>query len=366
MNLILLNSNIFVPVIIIGILFLVTLLIIAVDKLVGGSTTKTITINKKNQIAVVGNDTVLNTLSDHKINLPSSCAGKATCGTCKFRLITPHSEPRPTELPFLNKEERESGVRLSCQVKVADNMEIELAESLLSAGKFQTKVVHVEQLTHDIKLVRFELLDGKTVSFRPGQFVEIMIPGFEESRAYSIASNPKHSNYIELIIRQVYKGVATTFVHKAMNVGDKITMIGPYGDFYLNEDSNREIIAIAGGSGMAPMKSIIEYLVDQDMPRKMTYFFGALQVRDLFYTEELKQIEKEYPNFKYVPALSKKADTDEWDGEEGLITEVLDRHMGDLSNVEAYLCGSAGMINACIAVLLKHGMKEENISFDKF
>lgn len=358
--------NYFVPAILIGILFIVTLIIIGVDKLVGGSVPKTITINKDTQIAVVGNDTVLNTLSNNKINLPSSCAGKATCGTCKFRLITPHSEPRVTELPFLNKEERESGVRLSCQVKVSDNMEIQLAESLLSANSFNTKVVHVEELTHDIKLVRFELLDGHTVNFKPGQFVEIMIPGFEESRAYSIASNPKHTNYVELIIRQAYKGIGTTFVHKAMRVGDTLKMIGPYGDFYLNEESNRDIIAIAGGSGMAPMRSIIDYLVDQDMPRKTTYFFGALSGKDLFYTDEFKDIEKMYDNFKYVPALSAKTEDDDWDGEEGLITEVLDRHMGDLSNTEAYLCGSAGMINACIKVLLDHGMPEENISFDKF
>lgn len=357
---------IFVPAILIGVLILVTLLIIAVEKLVGSNQPKTITINKRTQIPVVGSDTVLNTLSDHKINIPSSCAGKATCGTCKFRLINPHREPRPTELPFLNKEERESGVRLSCQVKVSEDMEIELPESLLSAESFKTKVTHIQNLTHDIKLVRFELLNGKTINFKPGQFVEIMIPGVEETRAYSIASNPKHTNYIELIIRQVYKGMGTTFIHKALDNGDTIKMIGPFGDFYLNEESDRDIIAIAGGSGMAPMRSIIDYLADRKMPRKFTYFFGALQERDLFYTEEFREIEKKFKNFKYIPALSNKAETDNWDGDEGLITEVLDKYSGDLSNKEAYLCGSAGMINACIKVLLEHGMPEENISFDKF
>ena len=357
--------NIFVPIVLVGVLVLITLLLIIIDKLLGGGKEKILLINDDTVIPVKNEDTVLNTLSAQKIYVPSACGGKATCGFCKFRLIEGGGEVKPTELPFLSAEERDLGIRLSCQVKVKDNMKIEIPKELLNAQSYQTKVVSIEDQTYDIKLVKFKLINPTEMHFKPGQYAQIKVPGIDVIRAYSIASNPKDTSEIELIIRQVPNGQATTFVHKALEVGDKITLTGPFGDFYLRE-TEREMICIAGGSGKAPIRSILNYLRDRGMNRKVKYFFGAKSKRDLYMTEEFLELSKAFPNFEYIPALSEPLPEDEWQGEVGLITDVVDRLTDDLSEAEAYLCGSPGMINACNKILTKHDIKQHNVFYDKF
>lgn len=352
------------PIILIGIIIIITLLILLAEKFLGSGAEHTITVNKNQVITITGNETALDVLTNNKIFLPSSCGGKATCGTCKFRLIDWEEPPKPTELPFLNKDEIAEGVRLSCQVKVSTDLKVEVPESVLNLTPFYGKVIEVEDLNHDIKRVKFELKEE--FPFKPGQYLQIEVPGIEEARAYSIASKNTDLYHPEVIIRFVPGGVATKFVHKALMVGDKIKITGPFGDFFLQEDSKRPMIMIAGGSGMAPIRSILFKLMDQGFKRKGTYFFGARTKKDLFYTEELFEISKKYPNFTYIPALSTPLPEDNWDLDEGLITEVVSRHTDDLSEHEAYLCGSPGMIDASIKVLLEKGMKEENIHFDKF
>ncbi len=355
-----------VIVILVGILIVIAGLLLAAEKALGGGGDKMLVINDEKVIPVSGDDTLLNTLSSHKIFIPSACGGKATCGFCKCKIVEGGGEVKPTELPFLNESERKEGVRLSCQVKIRDNMKIEIPKELLNAQEYKTRVSYIEDLTYDIKLVRFELIDPKEMKFKPGQYAQIKVPGIDVIRAYSIASHPEHNNEIELIIRQVPKGQATTFVHKALEVGDKMILTGPYGDFYLQEESQRDMICIAGGSGKAPIRSILQYLKDQGMPRKVKYFFGAKSKRDLYYTEEFLELSKEFPNFEYIPALSEPQPDDAWTGETGLITDVVDRRVGDLTEAEAYLCGSPGMINACIKVLNKHDIKKENVFYDSF
>ncbi len=358
--------NIFVPIILVGVLVIITLLLIVVDKLLGGGKEKILMINDEIIIPVKNEDTLLNTLSDQKIYLPSACGGKATCGTCKFRLIEGGGEIKSTELSFLSPVEKENGIRLSCQVKVKDDMKIEIPKQLLNAKSYKTKVVAIEDQTYDIKLVKFKLINPTSMVFKPGQFAQIVVPGIDVIRAYSIASNPANPSEIELIIRQVPNGKATTFVHKALRVGDKITLTGPFGDFYLKEESSRDMICIAGGSGKAPIRSILFFLKDRGMNRKVKYFFGAKSKRDLYMTEEFEALQKEYPNFEYIPALSEPLPEDQWQGKVGLITDVVDKFTGDLSEAEAYLCGSPGMINACIKVLNKHDIKQHNVFYDKF
>lgn len=356
----------FVPIVLIGVLVIIALILILVEKALGGGGEKVIQINDDKIIPVTGDESLLNTLAQHKIFIPSACGGKATCGFCKFKLIEGGGEIKPTELPFLNAREREEGIRLSCQVKVKDNMKIEIPKELLNAKEYKTKVSHIEDLTYDIKLVRFKLINPTEMHFKPGQYAQLVVPGIDIIRAYSIASDPKNKGEIELIIRQVPQGRATTYVHKALEVGDKVTLTGPYGDFYLQEESTRDMICIAGGSGKAPIRSILYYLRDKGMNRKVKYFFGAKSKRDLYYTEEFMELSKEFPNFEYIPALSEPQPSDNWTGEVGLITDVVDRHVGDLTEDEAYLCGSPGMINACIKVLNKHQIKQENVFFDNF
>lgn len=355
-----------IPLVLVGILLGITLVLILIDKILGGGGEKMITINEDTHIPVMGDESVLSTLSSEGIHLPSACGGKATCGACKFRLIDGgDSELKPTEIPLLSKEEQESGVRLSCQVKVRGDMKIEIPPGLLSAKEFKSVVEYIEDLTYDTKLVRFRLLNGQTIDFKPGQYAQIKVPGIEITRAYSMASNPKYNTVIEMIIRMVPNGQATTYVHKALDVGDKVSLTGPFGHFYLSE-TDKEMICIAGGSGKAPIRAIMSVLKDQGMPRKVKYFFGAKTTKDLYMTEEFMKLQEEFPNFTYIPALSDSTPEENWTGEKGLITDVVDRLVGDLVHAEAYLCGSPGMIAACTKVLKKHDIQDANVFYDKF
>lgn len=357
---------IFIPIILIAVLVVITLIIIWADNFFGTAGERSLIVNEEKEIPVTDSDTVLNILTKEKIFIPSACGGKATCGFCKVRVTEGGGDVRPTEEPFLDKEQKANNVRLSCQVKVRENIKVEIPKSLLGALEYKAKAIKVEDLTYDTKLVRFKLIEPDTMEFKPGQYAQIKVPGIEIIRAYSIASDPNDPHHIEFIIRLVPGGLATTFVHKALLAGDDIIITGPYGDFFLREDSKRDMVCIAGGSGKAPIRSILYRLQDMGMPRKVRYFFGAKAVKDLYYTEEMQAIAKEFPNFEYIPALSHPEEEDHWKGETGLITDVLDRMTGDLSESEAYLCGSPGMIDACIKVLKKHDIKDENILYDKF
>lgn len=358
--------NIYIPIILIGVLVLVTILLALADRFLLGGGEKTLTVNDKLKLKVQGDETLLNTLSLNDIFIPSACGGKATCGYCKCKVVEGGGGIKPTEEPFLSTEEREEGIRLSCQVKVRENMEVLIPEGLLGAKEYKSKVVQITDLTHDIKLVRLKLIAPDEMAFKPGQYAQIRVPGIDVIRAYSIASNPSDKHNLEFIIRLVPKGQATTFVHLALEVGDDLIITGPYGDFYLKEDSDKDIICIAGGSGKAPIRAILYYLKDRGMNRKVKYFFGARTKKDLYYTEEFLGLSDEYPNFEYIPALSEPLEEDHWEGEVGLITDVVDRFCNDLQESEAYLCGSPGMIDACINVLEKNHINMDNVFYDKF
>lgn len=355
-----------VAIILVAVLTIVAVLLALAGYLLGGGSDRKIIINDKKEIPVKGDETLLNALSNEKIFIPSACGGKATCGHCKVIVEEGGGELLATELSFMSNDELSKNVRLACQCKIKEDIKILIPEELLSVQEYKTEVTEVTPLTHDIKLVKFQLIDPPTIDFKPGQYAQLEVPGLEIQRAYSIASNPDDKTYVELIIRQVPQGKATTFVHKALEVGDKIRLLGPFGHFYLDEHSDRDIVCIAGGSGKAPIRSILFYLKNHGMDRKVKYFFGARTKKDLYYTEEFQALSKEFPNFQYYPALSEPLPEDEWTGDVGLITDVVDKYCKNLEEDEAYLCGSPGMIDACFRVLAKNGMPTDRIYCDKF
>ncbi|GAB1455707.1 hypothetical protein MASR2M48_10140 [Spirochaetota bacterium] len=189
-------------------------------------------------------------------------------------------------------------------------------------------------------------------------------------RAYSMSSKPGDSGHVELLIRLVPGGLATTYVHKYLKEGDTMELVGPFGEFRVH-DTPATMVCVAGGSGMAPFKSMFYDMRDNNsFPEKdIWYFFGARTTRDMFYLDELRQLEKEWSRFHFVPALSEPKEDEGWKGEVGLITNVLDRHIKDHiakdKGLEGYLCGSPGMINACIDVMTKNDMDTAHIYFDK-
>jgi Na+-transporting NADH:ubiquinone oxidoreductase subunit F len=276
----------------------------------------------------------------------------------------------PTELPWISEEERKENIRLSCQLKLKSDIAIQIPEELFNVREYQTEVASIVDLTYDIKQVTLRLIEPEEITFRAGAYIQFEVPEYELTsepvyRAYSMSSQPSRKNEVELEIRLVPNGICTTYVFEHLEEGEPVTINGPYGDFFLRETDN-DIIFIAGGSGMAPIKAMLYDMLEKGIDRKTRYFFGARAVRDLFLVEEMRELEKKLPDFQFVPALSEPLPEDNWEGETGLITEVLDRHVEKIENTEAYLCGSPGMIDAAVAVLSKKGLPEDTIYFDKF
>ena len=352
------------------IVLVMTIVILVCDATIANYGQIQIVINGEKEITVEGGRPLLTTLKDQQIFIPSACGGRGSCGMCKVKVLDGAGDALATELPWLNAQERKDRVRLSCQVKVKKPMRIELPPELFRVRQYRTTVVGLRDLTYDIKEVTLQLPPGETLDFKAGQFVQFEVPPYELTdeavyRAYSASSSPSVNDRVELEIRLVPNGICTTYVHKFLKVGDEVTINGPYGEFFLKE-SDRELICVAGGSGMAPVKSILLRLSEQGSARRIRYYFGARTTRDLFLVDEMRALEKTLPEFQFIPALSVPEPDSGWVGEVGRITEVVDRQVTSVDNAEAYLCGSPGLIDACLAVLRKKGMPVERIYYDNF
>lgn len=353
-----------------GISATLALLMVIADATIANYGEVKITINEEKELNVKGGKPLLGTLAEEGVFIPSACGGRGSCGLCKVKVLEGAGQYLPTELPWISEEEKEQNIRLSCQLKAKEDFKIEIPEELFNVKEFRATVEQMRDLTHDIKEVRLALNDPAEIDIEAGQFIQLQIPEYELTdepvyRAYSVADNPSDTGHIELEVRLVPNGIATTYVHNYLKEGDEVIFNGPYGDFYLRE-SEREIVCIAGGSGMAPIKSVLLDMAEKGIDRRTRYFFGARSKKDLFLLDETKALEDKLPNFEFVPALSQPAEEDEWDGETGIITDVLDKYLESGENVEAYLCGSPGMIDACVKVLTENGVPEELIYYDKF
>ncbi|MDD5458934.1 MAG: 2Fe-2S iron-sulfur cluster binding domain-containing protein [Phycisphaerae bacterium] len=329
-----------------------------------------ITVNEEKEITVEGGGNLLSALANEKIFIPSACGGRGTCGLCKLKVLEGAGQILPTEEPYMTKEEIADNVRLSCQVKVRNDLKILIPKKLLAIQEYKTKCAKIIDLTSDIRLFRLELLEPVAMDYVPGRYVQFFAPKYDGSneeayRAYSIASNPAQKNIIELIIRLVPKGICTTYCFNFLKEGDDVKINGPYGEFGLRE-TDADIVFIAGGSGIAPIRCILFDMKNTGNKRKATFYFGANTVAELCLVDEMKQFEKDMPNFKFVPVVAHPAEGENWKGETGLVTEAVRRNEKTIAQCEAYLCGSPGMIDASIKVLTSLGMSEEKIYYDKF
>ena len=347
------------------------LLLVIADALFNRYGEVTIDVNNgARKLKVRGGNSLLISLMTQKIFIPSACGGRATCAYCKVKVKQGGGPVLPMEEPYLSPAERAAGVRLSCQVKVRNDIAIEIPDELFAIRQYEAVVERITDLTYDIKEVRFKLLNTDAVSFKPGQYVKLETPEYPGNaqavyRAYSLSSAAQETGALELIIRLVPNGICTTWVFRHLKVGDKVRINGPYGSFFLRP-TDRRVVFIAGGSGFAPFKSIIQSRPEELGRRGAIFYFGARAVKDLFHVELMKQYTDKYPGIRFVPALSMPDASDNWTGEKGLITEVLDRCTPDASNTEFYLCGSPGMIDACIKVLHGRNVPDSLIYFDKF
>jgi len=275
----------------------------------------------------------------------------------------------------LPEYDSEEGYVLLCRCHAYSDLEVELInydEDIIRLGipieSYRTLVEAIEPLTHDIKRLVLKMAElGKKMRFNAGQYSSLRIPGSEEYRAYSMANTPRSSDRLEFIIKVFPGGLFSGLLEGGITVGQEMEAKGPYGVFRLREKSDSDIICVGGGSGMAPIWSLLNDMAERGIKRKATYFYGARTQKDLFYLDLLQQLEDRLPGFRFVPALSMATAEDEWTGETGLITEVLERNLepGQIET-QAYLCGPPPMIDAAIPVLIRKGISEDRIFFDKF
>ena len=328
-----------------------------------------ITINGEKAFTVQGGASLLESLTANKIFIPSACGGRGTCGYCKVKVLEGAGPLLPTEEPYLDDKERESNVRLSCQVKVRNALSIEIPKELLSVQEYDCVCESIKELSGDIREFRFKLKEPDKIDYIPGQYIQLFTPSYDGNeevyRAYSISSDPEDKGIIELVIRLVPGGICTTWCFEHLKEGDAAMMNGPYGEFRLT-DTDAPILFVAGGSGMAPIKCMLHHMKNTSNSRKATYFFGANREQDLFYRDEMGAFEEALPNFKFVPVIANSEEGSDWKGETGLVTEALERSVKDASSSEAFLCGSPGMIDATINVLTKLGLDKSKIYYDKF
>ena len=350
---------------------LAVLLVIA-ERYLANYGTCAIDINQgSKRLEVQGGRPLLATLMAEQIFIPSACGGRGTCAYCKVKVLEGGGQLIPTEENLLTQEEIADSVRISCQLKVRSDMAIEIPEHLFLVKQFTGIVERMQDLTHDTKLLRIQLSEPATIAFTPGQYIQLECPAYGDNpepvyRAYSIASPPSDDGAIELIVRLAPGGICTTWVFTMLKEGDDVRLNGPYGEFRLSDDPDAEMVWIAGGSGMEPFWSIVRHMREQGIDRKVTYFFGAVRADGLFLVDEFRELEREMPSFRFLPALSAPEESDHWDGERGLITEVVARHVDGGDSKEGYLCGSAGMIDAAVRVLEEKGIPEDRIYYDKF
>jgi Na+-transporting NADH:ubiquinone oxidoreductase subunit F len=365
------------PLAISGISAALAALITVTDKIVNNYGEVVININNgKKELNVTGGANMLTTLAESGIFIPSACGGRGSCGECKVKVTSDVGPHLPTELPYLDEDQIKNNIRLSCQVKLKADTSIEIPEALFNIQKFSGTVESIRDVTHDIKEVLIQLDGDQEVSFTSGQYGQLIVPPYgkvkeKTQRAYSMSSVPSDKKHIEFLIRLVPGGIVTSYVHEHLEEGRKVEVVGPFGEFMVR-DTKAKMICVAGGSGMAPFKSIFKNMIEtgEINERDVWYFFGARTTRDIFYTDWLWELDEKYEHFHFVPALSEPEEGAEWKGETGLITEVLDKYL-ERENLaqaekEGYLCGSPGMLDACMDVMKKHDMAEDKIYFDKF
>ena len=395
------------------ILLLVAMLLFAKAKLLPSGEV-TVTVNDEKELIVSPGGTLLSTLQENKILLPSACGGGGTCGMCECQIPEGGGGILPTEKGFFTRKQQQTNHRLACQVKVRNDMKIVIPADVMGVKKWECEVVSNDSVATFIKEFVVKLPEGETLDFRSGGYIQIDVPkidvpfkdmdiaeeyrgdwdGFNmwdltmknpepTYRAYSMANHPAEGNIVMLNIRiatppwdrakggfqAVNPGICSSYIF-GLKPGDKVTVSGPYGEFFIRDTQN-EMMFIGGGAGMAPMRShIFDQYMTQKTKRKATFWYGARSLREVFYQDHFDKIAAENENFDWNLALSEPLPEDNWTGSTGFIHQVifneyLQNHE-EPEDIEYYLCGPPMMNSAVEKMLYDLGVPKENIMFDDF
>jgi Na+-transporting NADH:ubiquinone oxidoreductase subunit F len=390
------------------VLALVCLILVAKSYLVSSGTVK-IMVNDQKELEVPCGGKLMNALGEAGILVSSACGGGGTCAQCLVKVHSGGGDILPTETGHINKREAREGSRLSCQVAVKQDMVVEVPEEAFDTKKWECTVRSNHNVATFIKELILELPEGEDVNFKAGGYIQIECPphvveykDFEIEkeyhsdwdkynvwqytskvdetvvRAYSMANYPGEKGIIMLNVRvasppprqpDVPPGKMSSYIFN-LKPGDKVTISGPYGEFFI-KDTESEMLYVGGGAGMAPLRShIFELFKNLKSGRKVSYWYGGRSLRELFYIDEFRQIEKDFPNFTFHLALSEPLPEDNWTGLKGFIHQVvIDNYLKDHpapEDIEFYFCGPP-MMNKCVMQMCEDfGVEPENIAFDDF
>ena len=395
------------------VLLLVVVILAARSKLVVSGDVD-ILINDEKTIQVPTGGKLLNVLADNEIYVSSACGGGGTCAQCRVKVHDGGGEILATELEHITRREAAGNERLSCQVAVKQDMKIEVPPEVFSVRRWECEVASNNNVATFIKELVLKLPEGEILNFESGGFIQIEVPPFECSfrdfdvderfhedwdnfkvwdlrtvnrdqvfRAYSMANHPAEGNIVMLNIRvatppfdraiggwmKVNPGIVSSYVFN-LKPGDKATISGPYGEFYIQE-TEREMCYIGGGAGMAPLRSHVFHLFHTERTnRRVSYWYGARSSKELFYQDHFEKIENEFDNFSFHVAMSEPLPEDNWTGHTGFIHQVvLDNYLTSHpapEDIEYYLCGPPMMLQAVRTMLDELGVEEEMIRYDEF
>jgi propane monooxygenase reductase subunit len=326
------------------------------------------------EIEVTESQTILRAAAEQGIMLMHGCK-EGQCSSCKsFVLDGDDIELERYSTFALPDYEKEEGFTLLCRAHAYEDLTIELLnydEDMIRSGlpiqEAVAEVAAIEHVTHDMRHLVLRLVEPADIKFFPGQYVDITVPGTDRTRSFSMANtSSRDSGQLEFVIKVYPDGLFSHFLDSQLAVGDRLALTGPFGVFTLREGHDARLIFLGGGAGMAPILSLLRSMAERGIQRKATYYYGARRRRDLCFEPELRALEKSIPGFRYVPALSEPDAQDAWDGEVGLITDVVKRYEGNLKGSHAYVCGPPPMVEAAMPMLAQLGVEEKRIYYDKF
>jgi propane monooxygenase reductase component len=326
------------------------------------------------EIEVDEDQNILRAAAEQGIMLMHGCK-EGQCSSCKSFVLEGDDIDLDRYSTFaLPDYEKEEGFTLLCRAHAYEDLTIELLnydEDMIRSGLPITdavaEVVSNEPVTHDMRHLVLRLVEPTEVKFFPGQYVDIKVPGTDETRSFSMANtSSRDSGLLEFVIKVYPDGLFSHFLDTQVAVGDRLELTGPFGVFTLREGLETDLIFVGGGAGMAPILALLRSMAERGLQRKATFFYGARGAKDLCFETELRALEEVLPGFKYVPALSEPAAGDDWEGETGLITDVVKRLAGGLKGAHAYVCGPPPMVEAAMPLLSTLGVEEKRIYYDKF
>ena len=392
-----------------SIVLVLALLVLAARRVLVPGGECTVNINDRNTVTATVGRKLLGVLDDADVHLPSACGGAGTCGLCKVRVLSGGGEPLPQETALLSRPEVRSGTRLSCQVPVLHPLKVAVEDVYLSVQSWECTVESIQSMATLIREIVIKLPPGETLDCPAGSFVQITCPPYRQSfsdldldpdirdswreqgllslnagtqtaqtRAYSMANNPGENDRVRLNIRiavpppgahGIPPGVVSSWLF-TLKPGDKVDVSGPFGLFYV-ADSDRELVFIGGGVGMAPLYAQIRDLLEtQNSKRRISYWYGTRSAKEIYYADIFEELAERYDNFDWHPALSDPLPEDDWQGHSGFIHEVvlkqyLAKHKAP-EDCEYYLCGPPLMIKAVRGMLDNLGVEPADIHFDDF